>query len=147
MKQLVLRSPGKVGKASLLSPLAAIGAFWLCFAAVNVPQPHSGIVLDLILIPGLVIFGAPVCAIVEFIVVAPLVFGLRTYQWRWLNWGWVVPIGFFAGALPVVLVVGATEDLRDLLQPNMLQIIAGFGIAGVAGAVTFGRIATTPAAG
>ena len=146
MQRLELRAPADVTKAFVLSPLAAVGAFWLCVTVLGAFEPHGGMLMGLILLPWLLIFGGLLAVILELLVALPLVIAMRRYRWRWMNWGAVVAIGFLTGALPVAVLGVDWTDLRhSVLDTPALASLAGFGVTGIVGAVTFARIAAQPA--
>jgi len=144
MKRLMLRSPVAVTKAFVLSPLPAIATVWLCGVVASAATGDFHIVIALLLVPWTLLFGALLSAILEVIVVAPLVAGLRRYQWRWINRVSVAILGFATGALPVAAIVALSPTGGGTPFPSDSLLVAAFGLAGIVGAETFALIATEP---
>lgn len=140
----VLGSPEKVNRAYILAPLAGLSACWLCLVVDGLFKPGFSILRYIFLLPWLFIFGIMLCAIAQFLVVAPILAGFKRYRWKWVNRWSASIIGFLISALPVLAIEILPMRAHDLLLNHWMEAITAaiyYGSVGLVGGLVFSFIA------
>jgi hypothetical protein len=113
---LELRGQPFLALAYVASPLVANVIVWPTALIFEPPDPEGPLpISETITYLFMFIFvGCFLCALVEVLILTPLLLGFRRYRWRWLN-GWTgALIGFALGALPAfLLIAGWSESVGD----------------------------------
>jgi hypothetical protein len=143
-RALEFRDSKHVVMGYIIAPIAGLLSLWASIVAYDFLGPNFNIVRDILILPWIFMVGGFLCALVEIIIILPLVAGFSKYQWRWLN-GWSASaIGFFLSAFPWLTFSGwhilSGSPAHSAWLEAILQSMA-CGLVGLVGAIVFRMIA------